>query len=252
MKAEVIDYKKIYKKAALNKWWVFKSSNNTDNECSWWDLYEYVLQNFNLTNKVVLDIWCAEWLKFMNLSPYFLYWVWIDIEPKMIQLAEENKNNSKVFNINFLSEDFDNLKFPDNFFDLITCRHSPFNLAKVHKLLKKGGVFITQQVWERDKQNIKDTFWRWQSYWIPTDTYLNRIIKQWEQIGFNDVKFEKSNLNYYFNWKDHLIDFLKLTPVIPDFNYSKEKLIVDSFIKNYKDEKWIVSNSDRFMLKLIK
>lgn len=44
--------------------------------------------------------------------------------------------------------DFENLPFEDSYFDMVINRHGSFNLEEVKRILKPGGIFITQQVGE--------------------------------------------------------------------------------------------------------
>ena len=47
-----------------------------------------------------------------------------------------------------------NIPFQDESFDLIINRHGDFNAEEIYRLLKKGGVFITQQVGEDNDRDL--------------------------------------------------------------------------------------------------
>ena len=47
-----------------------------------------------------------------------------------------------------------NIPFPDERFDLIINRHGSFNAKELYRLLKKGGLFITQQVGGENERDL--------------------------------------------------------------------------------------------------
>jgi ubiquinone/menaquinone biosynthesis C-methylase UbiE len=243
---------KIYKKAVSKGGWIFSKSKNTNYECKWGDLYEYTIKNMDLNGKTVLDIGSAEGLKFMQLSPFILNGIGIDAEKGMIELAEKYRVGKGIDNLKFLHMSSDRVELPNSSFDLITCRHAPFSLKEVKRLLKEGGVFITQQVHELDKKNLKDHFKRGQNYGVTADISMNDAIKMAKELGFSKTSSDFSNLDYYFNSKKHLLDFLEMTPVIPEYDNDKESEILDDFAEKYKTKKGIRTNSARFMIKVEK
>lgn len=242
----------IYKSAAAHGGWSFEKSNQSPFECQWKDIYIYIKEHHDLKGYLVLDMGSAEGLKFMSIADQFLLGVGIDREPKMLQLALKNASQFEVQNVRFFSMDSNRLQFPDEFFDFLICRHAPFDLPEVHRVLRKGGIFATQQVHERDKQNLKEHFGRGQNYKVPSDASLQDTLKQGKKVGFKCVYQKFSDLDYYFNSKSHLIDFLKKTPVIPDYSSEKEANLTDTFIQTYQSQQGIKSNSARTLLVLKK
>ena len=59
--------------------------------------------------------------------------------------------------IDFKSADGgDELPFKDNYFDIITNRHGKYNIDELKRVLKSGGLFLTQQVGaENDRELVK-------------------------------------------------------------------------------------------------
>ena len=50
----------------------------------------------------------------------------------------------------------DELPFKDNYFDIITNRHGKYNIDELKRVLKSGGLFLTQQVGaENDRELVK-------------------------------------------------------------------------------------------------
>ncbi|WP_291799115.1 class I SAM-dependent methyltransferase [Brevibacterium sp.] len=52
----------------------------------------------------------------------------------------------------------DRLPFPDASVDLVMCRHESFDIAEIARVLRRGGLFLNQQVDGRDAQELRDWF----------------------------------------------------------------------------------------------
>lgn len=89
-------------------------------------------------------------------------------------------------------EDFA-LPFEDAFFEVIINRHEAYEAREVFRILQPGGVFITQQVGQRNNENLRMIFgsieddWEWDL--ATCQTYLVdaglRIIDAKEHIGYS-------------------------------------------------------------------
>lgn len=126
-----------------------------------------------------------------------------------------------------VQEDFP-LPFEDTFFELIINRHESFDSKEVFRILQPGGIFITQQVGERNNENLRMTFgsldddFTWnvdacqayltdaglrivdakehigysRMYDIRTLVYLMKVLP-WEFPGFDPARYETQLLNIY-------------------------------------------------------
>lgn len=72
-------------------------------------------------------------------------------------------------------------------FDLILCRHSDYDVNKIHKALKKGGHFITEQVGPADLTYPKDK--------SPSFNLENQCVL-FKKAGFKLVKFNQFYREY--------------------------------------------------------
>ena len=120
------------------------------------------------------------------------------------------------------------LPFEDAFFELIINRHESYDSREVSRVLQPGGVFITQQVGERNNENLRMTFgsieddFTWnvdacqahltdaglrivdakehigysRMYDIRTLVYLMKVLP-WEFPGFDPARYETQLLNIY-------------------------------------------------------
>ena len=80
-------------------------------------------------------------------------------------------------------DDDRNLPFEDNYFDMIINRHESFCLSEVYRILKPGGIFITQQVGELNNREISKFLLG--AYPNSTDEGLNldKVLLQAKDAG---------------------------------------------------------------------
>jgi SAM-dependent methyltransferase len=120
------------------------------------------------------------------------------------------------------------LPFENAFFELIINRHESYESSEVYRTLQPGGVFITQQVGERNNENLRMTFgsidddFTWNDdtgqsflkdagfniidakehigysrmYDIRTLVYLMKVLP-WEFPNFDPVRYETQLRNIY-------------------------------------------------------
>lgn len=241
-----IDYSKIYKDAAKRGGW---SGGKPDASTKWGDIYRNLAERLT-TNETVLDIGTAEGKRFLSLAPRIKKGIGIDIEPEMIGLARRNGKPFK--NMDFRVMNAHKLRFPQNVFDVILARHAPINLKEAAKVLKSGGVIITQQVHELDKLNIKRFFRRGQGFGIKAGTLMKRYISEAKNNNLKITKKLVSNQPYYFKDQTELVKYLKRTPTIPDFGSKQDFIKLKVFVKQNKTTKGIRTNTARFLLELSK
>jgi SAM-dependent methyltransferase len=212
-------------------------------------LYEEVLKVCKGSD-LLLDIGTGGGEAILAIHEAALLLVGIDLSSGMIQTAKSNLRKSGVPNVRFLQMDAEKLDFPDPFFDVVSCRHSRFSALQIAKVLSDDGIFLTQQVSERDKMNLKQAFGRGQSYGDLDGILMKRYVQDLSVAGFTEIKsFEYDTVEYYQSHED-LIFLLKHTPIIPDFGQNLIDFeILRAFIAENQSEKGIRTNSKRFMIK---
>ncbi|MDQ0207529.1 class I SAM-dependent methyltransferase [Alkalicoccobacillus murimartini] len=213
-----------------------------------WNFYEEVKKR-SLQSDVLLDLGTGGGENLLRLAPAFLFLVGIDFSSGMIEKANKNLGESDHLNIRFSQMNNDDLQFPHQFFDRISSCHAPFHSMEVAKVLRDGGTFMTQQVSEADKLNIKLAFGRGQAYEEKDGSLKERYVKELEEAGFSSVQsYEYDSIEYYKRPED-LLFLLKHTPIIPEFAEDDSDIdIFNQFIKENMTEKGIRTNSKRFLL----
>jgi hypothetical protein len=129
--------------------WDFSQLNALRQPVPW--EYSDVAARYLQPADVALDIGTGGGERFRDLAGSFAHGLGIDLDPDMIQHAE---HASAAPNVEFRVCSA-RLEGVASAFNVILCRHAPFELEAVAGHLKPGGYFITQQVGERNMASVK-------------------------------------------------------------------------------------------------
>jgi len=128
------------------------------------------------------------------------------------------------------------------------CRQAPFHAGEVFRVLKPKGIFLTQQVGEDDKQNIKEVFGRGQSFGEEPGSFVDKCIRELEDAGFKTLRKDTYNATEYYADMTDLIFLLKNTPITPSFDTEKDQTYLKQIEEKYRTEDGIQTNSSRFLI----
>lgn len=210
--------------------------------------YCKVVESYLDKSQKLLDIGTGGGEKFLKFALKVKEAIGIDANPKMIETARENLRKSGLPNVKFKICDSEKLKFRDQEFDVVIDRQAPFNAKEVARVLKPGGVFITQQVSEGDKSNFKEIFQRGQSYGIKPGTLKNRYLRELQKAGMEIIEEKTANTIEYYRSTDDVIFLLANTPIIPDFDFEREHDKLKQIEERFTTEKGIKTNAERFLI----
>ena len=116
-----------------------------------------VLPHFTSFN-TALDIGTGNGYTSFTLAKHFNEVHSIDSDLKCIKAAEDKKSKNKITNVQFSQMDAHELKFQDEFFDVVTCRAAIHHfdnpnavLKEVKRVLRKNGFFVIMDFCFSDK-----------------------------------------------------------------------------------------------------
>lgn len=115
----------------------------------------------------------------------------------------------------------DELPFADNYFDIVANRHTAFESEEVFRVLKKGGVFITQQVGGNNGLDLMDLLGTREG-WKGEEDSLKAEISALECSHMNVIKAAEAFPRSRVFDTGALVYYLKAIPwAIPDFSIEK-------------------------------
>ena len=82
------------------------------------------------------------------------------------------------------------LPFEDGSFDMVINRHGDFRPEEIHRLLKPGGIFVTQQVGAENDRELVELLCGKTEVPFP-EQYLSIVSKQFRQAGFEILEAEE-------------------------------------------------------------
>jgi ubiquinone/menaquinone biosynthesis C-methylase UbiE len=242
-----VEYKQFYDQVGKVNGWDFSKVKSLSEGVKW-NFYDEVIQSCKKTD-ILLDIGTGGGEALLSIADSALLLIGIDLSTGMIETALNNLKQSNKPNIRFLQMDAEKLNFPDNFFNVVSCRHSGFSAKEIAKVLVNDGVFLTQQVSENDKLNLKEAFGRGQALGTKKGLLKTQYITDLSEAGFTDIQSFEFNATDYYETAEDLLFLLKHTPIVPNFGQSETDFeILQQFIMNNQTERGIRTNSERFMI----
>lgn len=221
-----------YKKTAKDIGWNFENLKMTKEVPSNYNYYKDCVSHIN-NKTVMLDIGCGSCDKSIKYFYQAKKVIGLDNEQEMLNKAQANLNKlfgkNTLNNFEFVVGDCNNLSFDANSFDLIVSRHCGANMQQVHQILKKGGVFISEDVDNDDCFELKQIFNRGQNYQSSYDHKKETIIccaKMFSKIEL--LNFEE--IEYYETIED-LEFLLKNTPIINGYDKEKDYKTLLSYVE---------------------
>ena len=246
-----LEYKNFYDKIGrLNGWDFSKIKCETIGDT--WDLYDEVKVRCK-SSHILLDVGTGGGENVLNIASSAKLLTGIDNSNGMIEKAHSNLKKSDVQNVEFFQMDSEVLTFRHNHFDIASSCHAPFVASELAKVMKKGAFFLTQQVCEHDKLNLKEAFGRGQCLGDRDGTLKEKYMSELISAGFELVQVREYDVTDYYSTPEDLIFLLKHTPIIPRFGEEEEDFtILQKFIDANSSEKGIRTNSKRFMIIAVK
>ena len=225
--------------------WSFSEIKYTSENYTNWVYEDHIKKHVNEKSKV-LDLGTAAGEKVLKIFPECAEILGTDFSEEMIKNANINLEKSGRRNITFKVMNNLEIDTPDNYFDVVTARHTITNKKQIYKTLKQGGFLILRGVDKLDCWSLKRLFNRGQAF------YDKKPISQidYEEIldaGFKDVELIPLHVIEYYETKEDLYALLLKTPILNDFS-EHERVVIEKDLF----EKYVSDNTTKKGIKLIR
>ncbi len=230
--------------------WSFEDIDYASEVITNW-IYEDEIKKRVKENTKILDLGTAAGEKVLKKFPNCAEILGTDFSNEMIETANKNLLQSGRKNISFRV--MNNLKMdtPDNYFDLVTARHTIIDPLQIYKTLKKGGYLIIRGVDKLDCWSLKRMFERGQAF---HDVRPISLI-DYEAVmnaGFKDVELIPLHVIEYYKTKEDLYALLVKTPILDEFSAESSNDYERKPIEKEIFEKYVEQNSTEKGIKLIR
>lgn len=170
-------------------------------------------------SKSVLDMGTGGGEIFSKLAPFPKHAVATEGYRPNIPVARKRLKPLGVKVIDFENASVKKLPFAAGEFDLVLNRHDAFDVKEVYRILRKGGVFLMQQVGKSNLDDLARAFGKKTKYAIPP---FGQIKKDLKKTGFNVKIFREFRGKTKFTDVGAVVYFLKAIPwAVPGFSVNK-------------------------------
>jgi len=220
--------------------WSFDEINYTSENFTNW-VYEEEIKKHTKKDSKILDLGTAAGEKVLKRFPECAEILGTDFSEEMIKAANKNLEKSDRKNIVFRVMNNFKMDTPDNYFDIVTARHTATDPKQIYKTLKNGGYLIIRGVDKLDCWNLKRMFNRGQSFHDKKPISL----VDYEAVldaGFKNVELIPLHVIDYYKTEEDLCALLLKVPILDDISELKnneeyERIPVErNFLKKYVKE----------------
>ena len=222
---------------------------SVENFTNW--IYEDEIAKYSNPNSKILDLGTAAGEKVLKYFPNCSEILGTDFSKEMINNANKNLEKSGRKNISFRVMDNLNMDTQDNYFNLVTARHTITDPKQIYKSLKKDGHLLIRGVDKLDCWELKRMFKRGQGFYdkkpislIDYEAVLEARFRNVELIPLHVIEYYKS--------KKDLYALLLKVPILDNFSEIKNGEYERNPIEKNIFEKYVAKNTTKKGIKLIR
>lgn len=243
-----------YEEVAKEIGWNFSKAKYHVEQDVAYDYYKAVVQEITPQTKL-LDIGCGSAEKSCRYFAFAKQVVGIDAEPEMLKRARANAvkyYGEKADKFQFQTGDcFGVFEFVDQEFDLVVSRHCGANMSEVFRVLKKNGVFVSEDIDRDDCLELKNYFSRGQNYGkeeLEKQVVMNECLK----IGFSKIELLNFEQHEFYD-VESLVYLLEHTPILNGFDKECDMEILKKYCDDfYVDGKGVELIRRLYAFKMVK
>ncbi len=249
-KKREVDKMKINEYEYYNKLanWSFNDIDYTSVNFTNWIYEDEIIKHSN-KQSTILDLGTAAGEKVLKYFPDCKEILGTDFSKEMIKNANKNLERSGRKNISFRVMNNLEMNTPDNYFDLVTARHTVIDAKQIYRTLKQEGYLLIRGVDKLDCWELKRMFNRGQAFHnkkpisvIDYEAILN--------AGFKNVELIPLHIIEYYKTQEDLCALLLKVPILYDIAELEENKRVP--IDKNIFEKYVYQNTTKKGIKLIR
>jgi SAM-dependent methyltransferase len=123
-----------------------------------WDLSDLTRRYLGSSSSCLLDVGCGTAKRLLPLARSAQCIVGVEPNPAMRARARAHIDDAGVANVRIVNAVAEALSFPDESFDVVTCRLAPDDASEIWRVLRPGGWALVEKVGEQDKAALKSFF----------------------------------------------------------------------------------------------
>ena len=205
--------------------WSFDQYGIVSESLTDWDLID-LIKRFATPDSRILDLGTAGGEKVIANYPVCAEILATDYSPEMIRTACKNLEKSGRTDITFKVMDNLNMDVPDNYFDIVTARHTITAPDQIIRCLKPRGLLLIRGVDKYDCWDLKKTVGYGQGFDDPVPI----SIVDYENVlsaGFRDVELVPIHEREFYKDAATFKAFLKVVPIL---DHMPEDEVLDGYI----------------------
>jgi len=177
--------------------------------------------------KRVLDIGCGRGEFTLSVAGVAEKVVGVDFSKIAINQAIVNTSLQGVTNVELKLADASRIPYPSESFGLAFSRRGPGTYSlkaarEAHRVLKRGGLLIQEEIGEKDKLNWKQIFGRGQNFPFKEPVSIEKR-KLLARAGFRKATFKEFEASEFYGSIKDVIMRLETTPIIPNFRKARDR-----------------------------
>lgn len=224
--------------------WDFSKIKYVSENYTNWNYIEEIRNNITVNSKV-LDLGTADGKQIFKHYPKCKEILGTDFSEEMIKTANENSAKYDRADVHFKVMDNLNMDTENNYFDVVTARHTITDKQGIYNTLKVGGKLILRGVDKLDCWCLKLIFKQGQGY----NNEIPISQKDYEEIinvGFKNVELIPLHVVEYYETKEDLLALLLKTPIIQNESWNYKNIDMNLL------DKYIIENSSEKGIKLVR
>jgi SAM-dependent methyltransferase len=216
-----------------------------------WNITDEIAE-FITPASLLIDVGCGTCTKTLNLAKKVKSFWGVEPSAEMREKVTAEISRRKIANARIIDGKADNLPFPDDYCDILTCILALHSASEFSRVLKPGGVAVMEKLTERDKREIKAFFGRdenglrGQFSEFATGERTKKIRLELETY-FKSVRIQEGKWRAYLS-TDGLVKLCQETSIVRGFDRDKDAEALRRAICHLKEEKGVRIEHHRILI----